>query len=241
VIANLLAMPVVSALAMPFGFDGVFWRIMELGIDWMVIVAQGVATLPGAVGRIASFGTGSLLLASLGLIVMALLRMPLRYAGGLLLVASVLWAMTTPQPDILIAADGRHVAVRAADGKLRRLQDGKDAFLLKEWLAADADGRALGDPSLSNGVSCDEAGCVAALADGRLVSLARLPEAVVEDCEKAAVLITRQPVPAVGAAADGAVPEQDTVVEPKPTRIPPRPVPPPRDATPPVDVGPEPD
>ena len=205
VIANLLAMPVVSALvmpagllglmAMPFGFDGVFWRIMEFGIDWMVMVAQGVAALPGAVGRIAAFGSGPLLLASLGLIVMGLLRTPLRYAGGLLLVASVLWAIATPQPDILIAADGRHVAVRGADGKLRLLQDGKDAFLVKEWVAADADGRAVGDPSLANGVSCDEAACVTALADGRLVSLARLPEAVVEDCDKAVVLITRRPVP----------------------------------------------
>jgi len=210
VIANLLAMPVVSALvmpagllgllAMPFGFDGVFWRIMEVGIDWMVIVAQGVAALPGAVGRIAAFGTGPLLLASLGLIVIGLLRTPLRYAGGLLLVAAVLWAIATPPPDILIAADGRQVAVRGADGKLRLLQDGKDAFLTKEWLAADADGRAVGDPSLSNGVSCDEAACVTALADGRLVSLARWPEAVIEDCEKAAVLITRRPV-AEGCAA----------------------------------------
>jgi competence protein ComEC len=141
---------------MPFGFDGVFWRIMELGIDWMVIVAQGVAALPGAVGRIAAFGTGPLLLASLGLVAMGLLRTPLRYAGGGLLVASVLWTMMTPQPDILIASDGRHVAVRGADVKLRVLQDGKDAFLLKEWLAADGDARAVGDPSLSNGVSCDE-------------------------------------------------------------------------------------
>ena len=55
-------------------------------------------------------------------------------------------------------------------------------------------------PSLSNGVSCDEAACVAALADGRLVSLARWPEAVVEDCDKAAVLITRRPVPEACAA-----------------------------------------
>ena len=45
VIANLLAMPVVSAevmpmgilgvLAMPFGFDAVFWKLMGAGIDWM--------------------------------------------------------------------------------------------------------------------------------------------------------------------------------------------------------------
>ena len=59
VLANLAAMPVVSAVvmpmgllglvAMPFGFDGVFWAIMGFGIDWMIFVTQWVAALPGAV------------------------------------------------------------------------------------------------------------------------------------------------------------------------------------------------
>src|SRR6185295_14428657 len=61
VVANLAAMPVVSALvmpaglmgliAMPFGLDGFFWAIMGIGIDWMIAVTQWVAALPGAVGR----------------------------------------------------------------------------------------------------------------------------------------------------------------------------------------------
>jgi competence protein ComEC len=61
VLANLLAMPVVSALVMPmgilgvvtmpFGFDAVFWRLMGDGIDWMIRVALWVSALPGAVGR----------------------------------------------------------------------------------------------------------------------------------------------------------------------------------------------
>src|SRR5437868_6592639 len=68
VIANLAAMPVVSAvvmpaglmglLAMPFGLDGLFWQLMGWGIDWMIAVTQWVARLPGAVGRITAFGTG---------------------------------------------------------------------------------------------------------------------------------------------------------------------------------------
>src|SRR3982074_3939175 len=68
VLANLAAMPVVSAVvmpagmlglvAMPFGFDGVFWRIMGAGIDWMIVVTQWVANLPGAIGRMAGVGDG---------------------------------------------------------------------------------------------------------------------------------------------------------------------------------------
>ena len=39
---------------MPFGFDGFFWWLMGVGIDWMVAVAKWVAALPGAVGRMAA-------------------------------------------------------------------------------------------------------------------------------------------------------------------------------------------
>jgi competence protein ComEC len=84
VLANLLAMPVVSAwvmptgmlgvLAMPFGFDGFFWRLMGEGIDWMIAVALWVTSLPGAVGRMAAFGTGPLLAATLGLVVLGAAR-----------------------------------------------------------------------------------------------------------------------------------------------------------------------
>ena len=89
VLSNLLAMPVVSGLvmpagllgllAMPFGFDGVFWQLMNLGIGWMIAVAQWVAALPGAVGRMPAFGVGPLLLATLGIVVIGLLRTPLRW------------------------------------------------------------------------------------------------------------------------------------------------------------------
>jgi competence protein ComEC len=77
------------------------------------------------------------------------------------------------------------------------MRTAKDAFLLKEWLAADADSRLGTDPSLSEGVSCDEAGCVTQLADGALVALALRHDALADDCERAALVVTaRQPPPA---------------------------------------------
>jgi competence protein ComEC len=78
VLANLAAMPVVSAVvmpagllglvAMPFGFDGVFWQAMGVGIDWMIAVTQWVAGLPGAIGRMAAFGIGPVIAATVGII-----------------------------------------------------------------------------------------------------------------------------------------------------------------------------
>lgn len=210
VLANLAAMPVVSVLvmpagllgllAMPFGFDGVFWRLMDVGIGWMVAVAQWVAALPGAIGRIASFGTGPLAAMSAGIIALGLLRTPLRWTGAGLIACATIWALTTPQPGILVAGDGHSVAVRGKDGKLRLMRTGKDAFLSREWLAADADMRKATDASLTDGVSCDTSGCVVQAADGSTIALTLKPEAFADDCGRAAVIVTLRQPPADCAA-----------------------------------------
>jgi competence protein ComEC len=205
VLANLGAMPVVSALVMPagllgllaapFGLDGVFWWLMGIGIDWMVVVSRWVAALPGAIGRIGAFGIAPLILASLGIIVMGLLRTPLRWAGALVLLGGIAWGLSARQPDVLIAGDGQSVAVRGGDGRLHLIRSSRDSFLLKEWLAADADPRDAASQSLADGVSCDETGCVTPLADGRLVALALRVDALADDCSRAALVVTARPVP----------------------------------------------
>jgi competence protein ComEC len=213
-LANLAAMPVVSAVvmpagllglvAMPFGFDGVFWAMMGLGIDWMIAVTQWVAALPGAVGRMPAFGIGPLIAASLGLILLGLLRTPLRWTGAVLMLMAALSAARVTQPDILISADGRHVGVRGGDGKLHLMhavKGSRDSFLLKEWLAADADARNAADVSLTEGVSCDDLGCVMQSAGGGLVAQAFRPEALSDDCERAALIVTFRQAPASCAAS----------------------------------------
>lgn len=205
VLANLAAMPVVSGIVMPagllglvaipFGLDGVFWRIMEVGIGWMIAVSLWVAALPGAVGRVAAFGTLPLLLATLGVLLISLLRTPLRFAGAVVLGIAALLAATTGQPDILVAGDGESVAVRGGDGRLRFMRAEKNAFQVREWLAADADARTAADKTLADGVSCDDAGCVVAMTGGALVGLALRPEALADDCEKTALVVSAHPPP----------------------------------------------
>ncbi|HEY6024647.1 MAG TPA: ComEC/Rec2 family competence protein [Pseudolabrys sp.] len=200
VLANLLAMPVVSALVMPmgilgvltmpFGFDDMFWRLMSAGIDWMNWVALWVTSLPGAVGRIHAFGTGPLLTGTAGLLLVCLLRTPLRWGGAALVVGGGLWALAVPQPDVLVAGDGQAAAIRGADGRLAVLHSGRDTFAVKEWLAADADPRTPKDPGISNGVTCDAIGCVGRLGNGRLVSIVLGVEAFAEDCARAAVVVS---------------------------------------------------
>jgi competence protein ComEC len=206
VLANLLAMPIVSAfvmpagllalVAMPFGFDAPLWKLMGLGIDWMVWVAEFVANLPGAVGRMTAFGTGPLLLCTAGLVVLGLLRSPLRFTGVIGILAATLWAIRVPLPDVYVADRGDLVAVRGASGKLSAMRTkGGDTFSLREWLAADADVRTAKDQTLRDGVACDEIGCVARLADGAIVALPFEAEAFEEDCRRAALVVSQRTAP----------------------------------------------
>jgi competence protein ComEC len=210
VLANLLAMPIVSIwimptgllglVAMPFGFDGLLWRLMGAGIEWMIAVALWVASLPGAVGRIAAFGVGPLLLGTAGLIVICLLKTPLRWCGVAVVALAVLLAARTPLPDALLAGDGQSFAVRGSDGRLAVLRLGNDSFAAREWLAADGDARRAGDVALRAGFACDEAGCIARLADGTVMSVALSAEAFDEDCRRAALVLTLREAPPACAA-----------------------------------------
>jgi len=210
VVANVLAMPVISALsmpagllalvAMPFGFDAPLWRLMGAGIDWMVAVALWVANLPGAVGHVSAFGAGALLLATAGLIVICLLRSPLRFAGAGFAVAGCAVAMMAARPDVMVSAGGDVVAVRGADGRLSAVRFGSDTLSVREWLAADGDARLPNDRAVASGFACDPDGCVARLADGTVVAVSRTAAALADDCTRAVLIVTLRVAPADCAA-----------------------------------------
>ncbi len=210
VLANLLAMPVISAVsmpagllalvAMPFGFDAPLWRLMGLGIDWMVMVSLWVAHLPGAVGRIPAFGVGALLLGTAGLLVICLLRSPLRFVGAGLAILGCAIAMTATRPDVLVSAAGDVVAVRGRDGRLSAIKFGSDTLSVPAWLAADGDDRSAKDTAVASGFACDPDGCVARLADGATVAVSRTAAALADDCARSALIVTvRNPPPGCAA------------------------------------------
>ncbi len=74
--------------------------------------SEWVAALPGAIGRMAAFGIGPLIAASVGIVLLGMLRTPLRWAGAVILLLATAWALLVPQPDVLISGDGHHVGVR---------------------------------------------------------------------------------------------------------------------------------
>jgi competence protein ComEC len=139
---------------------------------------------------------GALLLATAGLIVLCLLRSPLRWAGAGLAVAGCIAALMAARPDVLVSAAGEVVAVRGHDGSLNVLKSGNnDAIAVGDWLSADGDARGATDRGLAQGFACDPDGCVGRLADGAIVAVPRGPAALSDDCSRAALIVTPRPSP----------------------------------------------
>jgi competence protein ComEC len=111
-----------------------------------------------------------------------------------LALAAIAVAAATPKPEVLVAASGDGFAVRGGDGRLQILKT-HDAFVVKEWLAADADARSADDKTLQAGFACDDDGCVGRLADRALVAVARSPAAFSDDCRRAVLVLTVRQAP----------------------------------------------
>lgn len=153
VAANVLAMPLVTfvvmpfaaftLIAMPFGLE--YWpaQVMGWGIDAVLWIAHETASWPGAASAVATWPDAALALITLGGLWLALTRGVARLLGLVPMgLASVLIALASP-PDVLIDRSGRNVAVRAEDGRLAVLSGRRARFAAEEWLERDGDSRPL--------------------------------------------------------------------------------------------------
>lgn len=209
-IGNVLAMPLVSLMimpfgllalvAMPFGLEELPLAIMGFGIDRLLAIADLVAGLGGALVAVPPMSGAALGMMSLGLLWLCLWRRPWRIAGVAPVIAGLaLVPLMANRPEILISADGGAVAVRGQDGVLRVSGSRADSFLLDQWLEAEG-ARAAPADALRQGVRCDEWACHLSGPSGERVAHIRDSAAFVEDCRRAAIVITPLAAPA-GCAA----------------------------------------
>lgn len=172
--ANLAAMPIISILVMPaglvamllmpFGLDAPFLLLMGIGLEWVLVIAHGVAGWGEAIGFTRMPGW-FLPVASVGLLLMTLLRTWLRHAGSLLLTAvisSTALVPGTPPADVLIAEDGRLVGLRLSRQGLATNRTRPPRFIFEQWQAALGTGEHLGPADLGKA-----AGLPAAAAQAR--------------------------------------------------------------------------
>jgi len=187
---DFLAMPamIVALLAMPFGLEEAPLAVMGTGIDAMMAVAHWVGGLPGSTVPVAAFPFAALLLIVAGALWLLIWRRPWRMLGLGLIGVGVAMTSIHARPDILVDRDAKLVAVRDREGRLQAPKTRRASYTLQQWLKADGDTRKPKDAATGAGWQCDRTSCVA-LVKGRLVSLIAKPDAIEEDCRRAAILV----------------------------------------------------
>ncbi len=198
---DLLFMPamIVALIAMPFGLDEWPLKVMGLGVDAMMAVAKWVASFPGSQIVVPAFPYAALFVMICGGIWLLIWQRPWRLWGLAAIGIGIALTSIHDRPDILIDRDAKVVAIRGKDGKLEAPKSRRAYYTLAQWLKADGDGRAPKDASTGAGWQCDTYSCLA-LVKGKLISFIAKPDAIHDDCERAAILIApmdiRQPCPA---------------------------------------------
>lgn len=132
--ANMLAIPLTTFVTMPLialalvldlvGMGAPAWWLVGLSLELLLGIAHFVAAQPGAVRLMPQVGLGAMLLYVGGMLWLALWRGRVRLWGLALALAAVATMLTTPTPDVLIARDGRQIAVTEPGGGLLVLREG---------------------------------------------------------------------------------------------------------------------
>jgi competence protein ComEC len=199
-LGNFLAVPVVgfwvmpSALLafclMPFGLDGWGWQMMGWGIVVVSHIARWVSGLPGATFDLPQMPVSALVLFTLGGLWLCLWRQPWRLWGlAPMAAAMLLYALHAP-PDLMVDASGKLVALRGEDGSIALSQHRSGKRLRETWIkqAGEGDASSDWDSIGEDRINCDALGCLYR-AHGHLVALVRRPEALIEDCGHADVVV----------------------------------------------------
>ncbi len=195
-LANLLAMPIVTLIVMPavlfsillipFGLDPLSLTLVSYGINGILEIAYWVnGLMPVAI-------TGSQKLSAFvmflfGFSILCLFKSRIRLFGLCLFLIIPFFTPTTPVPDVLIAESGRSVAVKMSDGTLATLIPKRENFVTSIWGKAYAGGK-IPFSGLSK-EQCNREVCIYTLPSGPILHLVYDPDLLRNACDKADILI----------------------------------------------------
>ncbi|ATG35759.1 ComEC/Rec2-related protein [Phaeobacter piscinae] len=145
-LANVLAVPVMGALVVPAAVlalclapVGAAWAglaLMDLGISWILFVANWVAALDGAQGAVTMPPASVLPLMAFGGLLLGLWRGRLRLLGVPVLIGGALIWYGSPRPEVLVAPNGGIVGVLTAEGRALSRAKGH-GYAAERWAEND--------------------------------------------------------------------------------------------------------
>lgn len=147
-IANLVSVPVMGSVVMPgavlaavlapFGLSWIGLKVMAPAIDWILAVADWVASLDGAVSLVPAPQPLVLPVFVLGVVWVILWQGRARWAGAVPAAASLLIWAQVERPLLLVSGDGGLVGLMTREGRSLSKPRGQ-GFSAQSWLENDGD------------------------------------------------------------------------------------------------------
>jgi competence protein ComEC len=169
VLANGLAIPVISLAVMPFAVLSVVlmplgleaWPLAVLGkgLEMVLSISDHVAALPGAQRVIPQVPLASAIALALGASILCLASRQAKYAGGVLLVAGFALAQFNGFPDLLIERTAANTAFRNGSGELVFASQHKGRFAAEKWLQANGEEITFKEAAARTGWACEGRSC----------------------------------------------------------------------------------
>jgi competence protein ComEC len=203
VVANALALPIVSVVVMPaamasvilmpLGLEVVPLKVMAIGLSAVMAVSDWVASWPGAGLRLPRLGAAEAALLSVALALLLLPQTKMRWFAVPLFALSLLW-IAVPRPDTLLMVDERagNVALHTPDGLVPALADRAPANVAR-WLAQSGDNASVKLAFQRKGWTCRGNVCDSVQSGHRIAFLLKsvMPAAA---CPQADILISQEPL-----------------------------------------------
>ncbi len=195
-LANLIAMPIVSIIIMPFvlfsillmpyGLEFLPLASVSMGIEWVVAASSWVESISPN-GNTGLLGREAIFIFALFMISICFLKTRLRLFSFIPFLI-LPFALTKPTtPDVIVAENGRAVAVKTEAGKLGLLFPRGSAFVQDIWLKAWAGGEAE-DLNLSK-QQCNKERCILVLPSSKTLHVVYDPKLLQSSCNRADILI----------------------------------------------------
>jgi len=181
-ISNVAALPVMSVLVMfpalltcimmPFGFEGIPLTIMAVGIEWVKIISFQVTSITPEINP-GMITPTTLIFSSLALIILLVMRSPLRLLAIFPGLIALIFYVTTPRPLVLIDEEARLIAVSTPSGKIALSTGRPSAFILSHWQTIfDVTAQNLILLDGQGGFSCRDLTCQVPMANAQIFATA---------------------------------------------------------------------
>ena len=171
VVANGLAIPVVSLVVMPMGLVSALlmplglerWPLwlMGQGLDVTIAISDWVTTLPGAKAVLPQQAAYAAMLSAFGAVCLALVNGKARMIGVLMIAAGAILGSRTTMPDILVNRVASNAALLNEQGELVPMLARKDRFAVERWLIANGEESTPAEAAKRQGWACADFRCVA--------------------------------------------------------------------------------